>query len=84
MLSCDWRLSLPVFTLLLHSQVFSLSQIYTPDNLRTDNKANATANLRDIVLPGAALNGSWPTIGALRGKILFFADPDYTSELEAE
>jgi len=64
-------------------QVFSASKIYTPDNLRADNKANATAPLRDIVLPGGALNGAWPTISALRGKTLFFADPDYTSELES-
>ena len=62
-------------------QVFWQSEIYTPDNLRTDNNASATANLRDIVFPGAALNGAWPTIGRLRGKILFFADPDYTAEL---
>lgn len=62
--------------------MFAPAQLYTPDNLRADNKANATANLRDIVLAGAALNGSWPTIGALRGKVLFFADPDYTGELD--
>lgn len=62
-------------------QVFNSSVLYTPGNLRADNKANSSANLRDIVFPGAALNGSWPTIGALRGKVLFFADPDYTSEL---
>lgn len=62
-------------------QVFPASKLYTPDNLRADNKANATANLRDIVLAGGL--GSWPTIGALRGKVLFFADPDYSAELES-
>ncbi len=63
--------------------MFSLAQIYTPDNLRVDNGANASVALRDIVLPGGAANGSWPTIARLRGKILFFADPDYNTELES-
>lgn len=67
----------------IHAQQFRASQIYTPDNLRADNNASATANLRDIVFPGGALKGSWPTIGRLRGKVLFFADPDYTAELDS-
>ena len=50
-------------------QIFPASKLYTPDNLRADNKASASANLRDIVLPGSALGGSWPTISALRGKV---------------
>jgi hypothetical protein len=52
----------------LHAQIFPASKIYTPDNLRADNKANATANLRNIVLPSSTLGGSWPSISALRGK----------------
>ena len=63
------------------SQVFPAAKLYTPDNLRVDNNASATASLRDIVLPGGS--GAWPTVGALRGKVLFFADPDYTAELES-
>ena len=63
------------------SQVFPAAKLYTPDNLRADNNATATASLRDIVLPGGS--GAWPTVGALRGKVLFFADPDYTAELES-
>lgn len=64
-------------------QVFKRSQLYTPDDLRADNNASSYAALRDIVFPGGALNGSWPTIGRLRNKIVFMADPDYLAEVTA-
>lgn len=63
--------------------MFSRDQIYTPQDLRVDNHVAPSTNLRDIVLPGGAANGSWPTIGRLRNKILFMADPDYYTELSA-
>ncbi len=36
-------------------QVFGASQIYTPDNLRADNKADAPGKLRDIIPPRLTL-----------------------------
>lgn len=67
----------------LIQQIFTTDQYFTPDNLRAMNNASGAANLRDIVLPGGVLNGSWPTVGDLRGKIIFVADPDYLDTLEA-
>jgi hypothetical protein len=64
-------------------QVFNRNQLYAPDDLRADNKASSDAALRDIVFPGGSLNGSWPTIGRLRNKIIFIADPDYLTEVTA-
>eukprot|EP00891_Asterochloris_glomerata_P004302 jgi/Astpho2/4302/Aster-x1214 len=61
--------------------VFNRSQMYTPDDLRADNNASSVAALRDIVFPNGALNGSWPTIGRLRNKILIMADPDYLTTI---
>lgn len=55
--------------------------MYTPDDLRADNNASSDAALRDIVFPNGALNGSWPTIGRLRNKILIMADPDYLTTI---
>ena len=67
----------------MHLQIFTTDQYLTPDNLRAMNNASGAANLRDIVLPGGELNGSWPTVGDLRGKVIFVADPDYLDALEA-
>lgn len=63
-------------------QVFDRSQLYTPDDLRADNNASADAALRDIVFPGGL--GSWPTIGDLRDRIIFMADPDYLTIAQAQ